>query len=52
MSANDAVDGGLTELVEAKPTDAQGRALSAHKSQQSYERIREADYAPAISGDT
>ena len=29
--------GGLTELEEAELTDGQGRALSAHKSQQSYE---------------
>jgi hypothetical protein len=30
--------GGMTELEEAELTDGQGRALSAHKSQQSYER--------------
>lgn len=29
--------GGMTELEEAALTDGQGRALSAHKSQQSYE---------------
>jgi hypothetical protein len=29
--------GGLTELEEAELTDGQGRALSAHKSQQAYE---------------
>jgi hypothetical protein len=29
--------GGLTELEEAELTDGQGRALSAHKIQQSYE---------------
>ena len=29
--------GGMTELEEAELTDGQGRALSAHKSQQSYE---------------
>jgi hypothetical protein len=29
--------GGLTELEEAELTDGQGRALSAHRSQQSYE---------------
>jgi hypothetical protein len=28
---------GMTELEEAELTDGQGRALSAHKSQQSYE---------------
>jgi len=30
--------GGMTELEEAELTDGQGRALSAHKSQQAYER--------------
>jgi hypothetical protein len=30
--------GGMTELEEAELTDGQGRALSAHKTQQSYER--------------
>ena len=29
--------GGLTELEEAELTDGQGRALSTHKTQQSYE---------------
>jgi hypothetical protein len=29
--------GGMTELEEAELTDGQGRALSAHKSQESYE---------------
>jgi hypothetical protein len=29
--------GGMTELEEAELTDGQGRALSAHRSQQSYE---------------
>jgi hypothetical protein len=29
--------GGMTELEEAELTDGQGRALSAHKSQQTYE---------------
>jgi hypothetical protein len=29
--------GGMTELEEAELTDGQGRSLSAHKSQQSYE---------------
>jgi hypothetical protein len=29
--------GGMTELEEAELTDDQGRALSAHKSQQAYE---------------
>jgi hypothetical protein len=29
--------GGMTELEEAELTDGQGRALSAHKSQQAYE---------------
>ena len=29
--------GGMTELEEAALTDGQGRALSAHKSQQAYE---------------
>ena len=28
--------GGMTELEEAELTDGQGRALSAHKSQQAY----------------
>lgn len=30
--------GGMTELEEAELTDGQGRALSAHKSQQAYQR--------------
>jgi hypothetical protein len=29
--------GGMTELEEAELTDGQGRALSAHKSQQAYD---------------
>ena len=29
--------GGMTELEEAELTDGQGRALSTHKTQQSYE---------------
>ena len=29
--------GGMTELEEAELTDGQGRALSAHKSQQAYQ---------------
>src|SRR5258708_30118933 len=30
--------GGMTELEEAELTDGQGRALSAHRTQQSYAR--------------
>jgi hypothetical protein len=30
--------GGMTELEEAELTDGQGRALSAHRTQASYER--------------
>jgi hypothetical protein len=30
------VQGGMTELEEAEPTDGQGRALSGHKTAQAY----------------
>ena len=36
--------GGMTELEEAELTDGQGRALSAHKSQQSYEGYAKRDH--------
>jgi len=41
--------GGMTELEEAELTDGQGRALSAHKSQQSYERYAKRTIERALS---
>jgi hypothetical protein len=32
----------MTELEEAELTDGQGRALSAHRTKESYEGVREA----------
>ena len=41
--------GGMTELEEAELTDGQGRALSAHKSQQSYEGYAKRTMERALS---
>jgi hypothetical protein len=41
--------GGLTELEEAELTDGQGRALSAHKSQQAYEGYAKRTMERALS---
>src|SRR5215510_11694111 len=41
--------GGMTELEEAELTDGQGRALSAHKSQQAYERYAKRTMERALS---
>ena len=41
--------GGLTELEEAELTDGQGRALSAHKTQQSYEGYAKRNLSRALS---
>jgi hypothetical protein len=41
--------GGMTELEEASLTDGQGRALSAHKSQQPYERYAKRTMERALS---
>lgn len=41
--------GGMTELEEAELTDGQGRALSAHKTQQSYEGYAKRNMARALS---
>jgi hypothetical protein len=41
--------GGLTELEEAELTDGQGRALSAHKTQQSYEGYAKRNLTRALS---
>jgi hypothetical protein len=41
--------GGLTELEEAELTDEQGRALSAHKSQQAYEGYAKRTMQRALS---
>jgi hypothetical protein len=41
--------GGMTELEEAKLTDGQGRALSAHKSQQAYEGYAKRTMERALS---
>jgi len=42
--------GGMTELEEAELTDGQGRALSAHKSQQAYEGYAKRTTERALSG--
>src|SRR3981189_2274240 len=41
--------GGMTELDEAELTDGQGRALSAHKSQQAYEGYAKRTMGRALS---
>jgi hypothetical protein len=41
--------GGMTELEEAELTDGQGRALSAHKSQQAYEGYAKRTVERALS---
>jgi hypothetical protein len=41
--------GGMTELEEAELTDGQGRALSAHKSQQAYEGYAKRTMERALS---
>jgi hypothetical protein len=41
--------GGMTELEEAELTDGQGRALSAHKSQQAYQRYAKRTMDRALS---
>jgi hypothetical protein len=41
--------GGMTELEEAELTDGQGRALSAHKSQQAYEGYAKRTMQRALS---
>lgn len=41
--------GGMTELEEAELTDGQGRALSAHRTQQSYEGYAKRNMARALS---
>jgi hypothetical protein len=41
--------GGMTELEEAELTDGQGRALSAHKSQQAYEGYAKRTIERALS---
>ena len=41
--------GGLTELEEAELTDGQGRALSTHKTQQSYEEYAKRTSARMLS---
>lgn len=41
--------GGMTELEEAELTDGQGRALSAHKTQQSYEGYAKRNMTRALS---
>lgn len=41
--------GGMTELEEAELTDGQGRALSAHKTQQSYEGYAKRNMKRALS---
>jgi hypothetical protein len=41
--------GGMTELEEAALTDGQGRALSAHKSQQAYEGYAKRTMSRALS---
>ena len=41
--------GGMTELEEAALTHGQGRALSAHKSQQAYERYAKRTMERALS---
>jgi hypothetical protein len=41
--------GGMTELEEAELTDGQGRALSAHKSQQAYEGYAKRTMGRALS---
>ena len=41
--------GGMTELEEAELTDGQGRALSAHKSQQSYKGYAKRPMERALS---
>lgn len=41
--------GGMTELEEAELTDGQGRALSAHKTQQSYEGYAKRNLGRALS---
>ena len=41
--------GGMTELEEAALTDGQGRALSAHKSQQAYEGYAKRTMERALS---
>jgi hypothetical protein len=41
--------GGMTELEEAELTDGQGRALSAHRSQQSYEGYAKRTMERALS---
>lgn len=41
--------GGMTELEEAELTDGQGRALSAHKSQQAYEGYAKRTLERALS---
>lgn len=41
--------GGMTELEEAELTDGQGRALSAHKSQQAYESYAKRTMERALS---
>jgi hypothetical protein len=41
--------GGMTELEEAQLTDGQGRALSAHKSQQAYEGYAKRTMERALS---
>jgi integrase len=41
--------GGMTELEEAELTDGQGRALSAHRTQQSYEGYAKRNMTRALS---
>lgn len=41
--------GGLTELEEAELTDGQGRALSAHRTQESYEGYAKRNLPRALS---
>jgi hypothetical protein len=41
--------GGMTELEEAELTDGQGRALSAHKSQQAYQGYAKRTMGRALS---
>jgi hypothetical protein len=41
--------GGMTELEKAELTDGQGRALSAHRTQQSYERYAKRNLKRAFS---
>ena len=41
--------GGMTELEEAELTDGQGRALSAHGSQQAYEQYAKRTMERALS---